>query len=146
MVSWIVRAASWAFDSAPAVNTGMAIGCLGFAAPTIRMIGTDGIGASGGGVPPGAGACCSAAPSVTKATPAANDDRLIADITWTCLLARGGPAQSRVKVNSIWNEKLGPRPWGSGGKMASWIAIMKDRSTVSYPLEVESAMLLTRPL
>ena len=131
MVSWIVRAASWAFDSALAVNAGRAIGCFGFAGPMIRMIGTDGIGASGGGVALWEKESWREALSARNATNTVTHNRRFADFTSMCLLLGPVPRQSRVKVNSIWTVKLGASPWGSGGKLASWIAVVKDRSTVS---------------
>src|SRR3972149_6608445 len=62
-VSRITFAVSCAFASAADRNAGRAIGIFGRAAPTMRMIGTEGIGASGGG----AWASCPAAAGTATA-------------------------------------------------------------------------------
>ena len=53
----MVLAESWTLESGPVEKAGTAIGIFGRAAPTIRMSGTEGMGASGGGVAPDAGGC-----------------------------------------------------------------------------------------
>src|SRR5262245_20864114 len=90
-VSRIVRATSWALASAGAWKAGSAIGIFGRAAPTMRRIGTEGIGASGGGACPS----CRTAAATAKATPR-ETRRMVSRVA----SLKGSPGLSRSLVGS----------------------------------------------
>src|SRR5262245_45699248 len=89
----MTRAASCALASPPALKEGRAIGCFGFAAPTMRMIGTEGMGASGGGEPPEDWASRRVEPRTSPATSAVADEAMRSLLLITSGFSlRSGPA------------------------------------------------------
>src|SRR6267143_3438336 len=89
MTSWMVRANSCTFVSEGAVKAGRAIGIFGFAAPTMRMIGTAGIGGSGGGAPLAAGPGSRAAPRSVAAKARGAESHTIRRTILTASPSRG---------------------------------------------------------